>query len=129
VEEFEHLEGLELIDYFDYSTLARKVVDVLQRPVNRTPNSLQEQDLEFTLPVLSDILTPEASAADTSAQSADEQSGVIEIVGTSAKVEEILVDEEYPAQAHMRQTPQMSTSSASPAKAGTGKSNKRRRRR
>jgi hypothetical protein len=54
---------------------------------------------------------------------------VIEIVGTSAKVEEILVDEEYPAQAHMRQTPQMSTSSASPAKAGTSKSNKRRRRR
>lgn len=129
VEEFEHLEGLELIDYFDYSALARKVVDVLQRPVNRTPNSLQEQDLEFTLPVLSDILTPEASAADTSAQSADEQSGVIEIVGAGAEMEEIAVDEEPQAQADMRQTPPMSTSSVSPARARTGKSNKRRRRR
>ena len=56
VQEFEHLKGLELVDYFDHAALTRKVLDVIGQPIKRTPNYLEDQSLKNVLPKLTDVL-------------------------------------------------------------------------
>lgn len=55
VKEFEGLEGLELVDFFDHAALAQKVLEVLEQPVLRTPNDLPDLDLRATLPRLTEV--------------------------------------------------------------------------
>ncbi|MGD9974511.1 MAG: glycosyltransferase [Desulfatirhabdiaceae bacterium] len=60
VREFSRLNGLHLVDFFDYAALGAKVVDILGQPVSRTPNDLEDQSLDSTLPALTDLLLNQA---------------------------------------------------------------------
>lgn len=62
--EFSHLDGVELVDFFDHAALSKKVLDVLDQPVLRTPNPLEDLDLSNTLQRLTDLLVnPEPKAS------------------------------------------------------------------
>jgi glycosyltransferase involved in cell wall biosynthesis len=61
VQEFSHLEGVELVDFFDHAALSSKVLDVLDQPVLRTPNALEDLDLSATLQRLTDLLVNPSS--------------------------------------------------------------------
>ena len=56
VQEFSHLEGVKLVDFFDHAALSNNVLDVLEQPVLRTPNALEDLDLGATLQRLTDLL-------------------------------------------------------------------------
>jgi glycosyltransferase involved in cell wall biosynthesis len=135
VEEFSSLDGLELVDFFDYSALARSVVDVLQRPVIRTPNQLPEQSLDFTLPRLSQIIFSGSSAlpsAPAEHESTKDSSGLIEVEGSlHTHVEEVLVQEPVHEDSAGKQSGGQSVSPASVFSSGprNNKDKKRRHRR
>ncbi len=65
VEEFAHLNGLELLDFFDYNELAAKVVNILSQPVVRTPNALENQSLATVIPQLKTLLLGSDAVAET----------------------------------------------------------------
>ncbi len=56
MEEFAHLNGLELVDFFDYKELSSKVINILSQPVVRTPNALENQSLATVIPQLKNLL-------------------------------------------------------------------------
>jgi glycosyltransferase involved in cell wall biosynthesis len=65
VREFSSLDGLDLVDFFDYAALGSAIVKRLDQPVTRTPNDLKNQSLAVTLPILTDLLlNPEARVRD-----------------------------------------------------------------
>jgi len=61
VQEFSYLEGVEFIDFFDHAALSSRILEVLEKPVLRTPNALEELDLSVTLQRLTDLLLNPAS--------------------------------------------------------------------
>jgi glycosyltransferase involved in cell wall biosynthesis len=65
IREFSYLKGLDLVNFFDYAALGAAIVDRLNQPVSRTPNALKNQNLDITLPILTDLLlNPEARYQD-----------------------------------------------------------------
>jgi glycosyltransferase involved in cell wall biosynthesis len=65
IREFSYLKGLDLVNFFDYAALGAAIVDRLNQPVSRTPNALKNQNLDVTLPILTDLLlNPEARYQD-----------------------------------------------------------------
>jgi glycosyltransferase involved in cell wall biosynthesis len=65
VREFSHLNGVTLVDFFDYAALGSAIADRLNPPVSRTPNELENQSLAVTLPILTNLLlNPEAQGQD-----------------------------------------------------------------
>ena len=59
--EFSNLKGLELVDFFDHAALSQKVVEVLDRPVLRTPNLLAEHDINITVSLVAEMVVGEKS--------------------------------------------------------------------
>jgi glycosyltransferase involved in cell wall biosynthesis len=74
IREFSYLKGLDLVNFFDYAALGAAIVDRLNQPVSRTPNALKNQNLDITLPILTDLLlNPEARYQDQDQEPVEKQ--------------------------------------------------------
>ena len=51
VKEFSsRIKGLNLVNFFDENAIAEKVLEIIENPVERTPNYLSEIDIKNTVP-------------------------------------------------------------------------------